>query len=298
MMGLESLNRRNFEELTIKPTPHKLISSRHNPLVKRLRALSDREGREHYSLLLLEGTQLLKEALRTSYLPSEIIATSSWLEKHFATLHSLPVDIPFFEVSASVLQAALTTKNPDGVASLFPLSALPKLEQSADFILALDRLQDPGNLGTLFRTALAAEVQVVWLASGADPLNQKVLRASSGAVLHLPYERLGGSDQRAVGALVEKLELLVIRGFQVVGSFVSSPLSSNSILPYWELDWSKPTVLVLGNEGSGIHPRIKACCTHLLTLPHSSLVESLNVASAAVPLLLERRRAKMSKEAN
>ena len=59
-------------------------------------------------------------------------------------------------------------------------------------------------------------------------------------------------------------------------------------------DWRKPTVLVLGNEGAGIHPKFQSCCTHAVTLPHNKNVESLNVASAAVPLLLERFRAKMT----
>ena len=67
------------------------------------------------------------------------------------------------------------------------------------------------------------------------------------------------------------------------------------VLPYWDLDWKLPTVLVLGNEGAGLHHLIKACCTKLVTLPHSSLVDSLNVASAAVPLLLELQRVKMGK---
>ena len=247
---------------------------------------------------MLEGTHLLEEALRTSYLPIEIIATTCWLKNHCEFFQSTPKKIPVYEVTNSVLEAALTTKKPDGVASVFPLKALPKSTQRADFVLALDRLQDPGNLGTLFRTALAAEVQEVWIASGADPLSQKVLRASAGALLHLPYERFGGPDQVAVEELVEKLQESAVSGYQVVGTFVSGPLSSTPILPYWQLDWTKPTILVLGNEGAGIHPLIKSCCTHSITLPHSPLVESLNVASAAVPLLLERRRAKMSKETN
>jgi len=273
-----------------------LISSRRNPLVRRLRALATREGRERSSLLLLEGTHLLEEALRTSYLPSEIVATSSWLKDHAGLLELIPKEIPLHQVTISVLEAALTTKNPDGVAALFPLNALPKPYKEADFVLALDRLQDPGNLGTIFRTALAAEVQVAWLALGADPLSQKVLRASAGAVLRLPFERFGRSEEEAIQKLAENLELAAIRGYQVVGTFAPEPFSSNSIFPYWELDWTKPTVLVLGNEGSGLHPLIKPCCTHSITLPHSSAVESLNVASAAVPLLLERRRAKMSSE--
>jgi TrmH family RNA methyltransferase len=66
------------------------------------------------------------------------------------------------------------------------------------------------------------------------------------------------------------------------------------VVPYWELDWTRPTALVLGNEGSGLHPELLACCSHGVTLPHSPRVESLNVAAAAVPLLLERRRATMT----
>ena len=67
-----------------------------------------------------------------------------------------------------------------------------------------------------------------------------------------------------------------------------------AVIPYWELDWCLPTVLLLGNEASGLHPSLQACCSHGVTLPHSALIESLNVASAAVPLLLERRRATMT----
>ena len=65
-------------------------------------------------------------------------------------------------------------------------------------------------------------------------------------------------------------------------------------IPYWELDWTQPTALVLGTEGAGLHPTLQQCCTTAVTLPHSSRIESLNVAAAAVPLLLERRRATMT----
>ncbi len=239
---------------------------------------------------------MLEEALKTSFPPNEIFATSSWLDSHVPILESLPSNTYICEVTAPVLEAALTTKSPDGVAALFPLQALPRPDNKVNFVLALDRLQDPGNLGTLFRTALAAEVNILWLALGSDPLSQKVLRSSAGAVLHLPYARFGGSEQEAIDELVKRLECAVANGFQVLGTFVPAFVNQLSVCPYWEVDWTQPTVLVLGNEGSGLHPRIKACCTHGITLPHSPLVNSLNVASAAVPLLLERRRAKMSFE--
>ena len=137
---------------------------------------------------------------------------------------------------------------------------------------------------------------MLWIALGADPLSQKVLRASSGAMLHLPFERFGGSEKEAIEELVQKLEKAALDGHQILGTFVPGSSTKDLIVPYWEIDWTKPTVLVLGNEGSGLHSSVKACCTHRITLPHSPLVESLNVASAAVPLLLERRRAKMSIE--
>ena len=262
--------------------------------MRRLKALASREGRQEQASLLLEGTHLLQEVLRTPHRPKEIVATSIWLERHAYLLQALPAQTFIHQVTPSVLEASLTTVNPDGVASLLPLDALPKTVDQAKFVLALDRLQDPGNLGTLLRTALAAEVEVVWLAGGADPLSPKVLRASAGAILHLPHQRFGSSEQTAVDQMAEQLECAADRGLQVVAAVVPGSSAANAALPYWELDWREPTVLVLGNEGSGLHPCLQACCTHYVTLPHSAAVESLNVAAAASPLLLERRRATMS----
>ncbi len=261
--------------------------------MRRLRYLSTREGRERESLLLLEGTKLLTELLLTSEKPESIIATTSWLESHSELINSIPNKTLIYEVTPEVLKASLTTVSPDGVASLISLNVLPKSNENSNFILALDRLQDPGNLGSLLRTALAAEVDDIWLGSGVDPLGQKVLRASSGAVFHLPYMRLGPSEKEGVEQMAAKLRFASSKGFQVVGTFVPKSSANFSLIPYWELDWTKQTVLVLGNEGSGLHISLQQCCTHSVTLPHSSLVDSLNVAAAAVPLLLERRRAKM-----
>ncbi len=271
-----------------------MISSKRNPLVKRLKRLACKDGRQESSLLLLEGTHLLQEVLRTSFMPKEIIATRAWLIGHTNLLSDLHKSIPIHEVTPSVLQAALSTVNPDGVATIFSLHSLPKNNESANFILALDRLQDPGNLGNLLRTALAADVESVWIASGADPLGQKVLRASAGAILHLPYQRFGSSEREAIKLMEAKLKLAVSQGKQVLATFAPGVSVKREIVPYWEVDWTNPTVLVLGNEGSGLHPSLEACCTHGITLPHSKVVESLNVAASAVPLLLERRRVKMT----
>ena len=188
--------------------------------MRRLKFLASREGRQEQALLLLEGTHLLQEVLRPTHRPKEIVATNFWLERHGDLVQALPAATLIHQVTPSVLEASLTTVSPDGVASLVPLDSLPQAVNQAKFVLALDRLQDPGNLGTLLRTALAAEVEAVWLASGADPLSPKVLRASAGAILQLPHERFGSSGQEAVEQLAEQLECAASRGLQVVATMV------------------------------------------------------------------------------
>ena len=271
-----------------------LISSRRNPLVKRLRSLSSRAGREEEGLLLLEGTHLLQELVRLKLQPAELIATERWYQRHAQLLVGVNQAIPRRLVTDEVLTAALSTVTPDGVASLCPLDALPEPTTDAHFLLVLDRIQDPGNLGTLLRTALAADVQNVWLGSGVDPLGSKSLRASAGALLQLPHHRFGPDEDTAISQLTDELKRLAAGGMQVVATLVPGSQVPIRPVPYWELNWRLPTALVLGTEGAGLHPELLACCTHAVTLPHSSRVESLNVAAAAVPLLLERRRATMT----
>jgi len=264
-------------------------------LVRKLRSFSKKDGRHQHCALLLEGTHLLEEALKTNTVPVEVIATLDWFDDHQEVVKKITSRSLLIPVTQSVLEASLSTVSPDGVAAIFPISGLPKLGKAPKHILALDRIQDPGNLGNLFRSALAAEYEVIWLASGADPLNQKVLRSSAGSVLHLPFERIENSSCSSIEMLVSKLNVAIDNNYQVIGTISPNKITDKEVKPYWDLDWDLPTVLVLGNEGSGVHSSIETCCTDFVTLPHSSLVDSLNVASAAVPLLLERQRVKMVK---
>jgi TrmH family RNA methyltransferase len=257
--------------------------------VRQLRDLHEARGRRAQGRLLLEGTHLLQEALRLGLRPELVLATPLWLERHAALLQGLPAGVRLQPASAEVLDAAASTRHPDGVlatlplpdAELAPAGALVGAGGPGDFVLALDRLQDPGNLGTLLRTALAAGVTRVWLAEGADPFQPKVLRASSGAALALPLERLEAAElRRRLQGLGGAMQLVatVVRGGQ----------------PFWELDWRRPTVLLLGNEGAGLADDLAALAQHRVTIPHSTAVESLNVAVAAAPLLLERWRQQLA----
>ena len=236
-------------------------------------------------MLLLEGTHLLQEVLRLGLQSEHLLATQSWLQRYHPLLeaHGLTAQ----PVGEEVLQAVATTEHPDGVVLTLQAAALPQACGRGGFVLALDQLQDPGNLGTLLRTALAAGVEEVWLGGGADPLQPKVLRASAGAALALPLHRQ--SDRAGLQPLLEAAHA---GGHQLVATLVEGGggATTEPPLPYWQLDWTRPTVLLLGNEGAGLHPELAALASHRVTIPHSSAVESLNVAVAAGPLLLERWR--------
>ncbi|MEX1316764.1 MAG: RNA methyltransferase [Synechococcaceae cyanobacterium] len=261
-----------------------LITSRRNPLAQRLRRLHEGRGRREQGLLLLEGTHLLQEALRLGLEPADLLATEAWSEGHAELLERLPPGCRPQPVSPEVLEAVATTRHPDGVVLTVPAPQNPEAVVPPPgvrgLVLALDTIQDPGNLGTLMRTALAAGVEALWLADGADPHQPKVLRASAGAALALPLWRTSRSS------LAAWLEQAIAHGVQLVAT---QPPRSGAV-PYWSLDWCRPTVLLLGSEGAGLAPELLALATQRVTIPHALAVESLNVAVAAAPLLLERGR--------
>lgn len=248
-----------------------------------MRRLHRASGRQEQSRILLEGTHLLQEALRLGGVPELVLATPTWIAHHAPLVGVLPAAADLKTCTQEVLAAAATTRHPDGVLLTLPVAALPAPPAAPPhFVLALDRLQDPGNLGTLLRTALAAGVERVWLGDGADPHQPKVLRASSGAALALPLERLTAAVLRA------RLAAARAGGLQVVAAVV--PETGAGAIPYWKLDWRRPTVLLLGNEGAGLDPELSRLAERRVTIPHSPAVESLNVAAAAALLLLERHR--------
>ncbi len=229
--------------------------------------------------------------LKSGNCPSKILTTEKWLDKNEELYQKIDQSL-IIVVSEEVLASAVSTKNPDGVAALVEISSILNFDfnNQDDFILVLDRIQDPGNMGNLFRTALAAGVNKILLAGGANPLGQKALRASSGSVFHLPFKRFDGGEEEIINSLLISLNQLSKNGFQIISTSSHNKNPNKSQKPYWEIDWSKPTALILGNEGNGIHKKIQEAFNETITIPHNELVESLNVACVAVPLLLERKR--------
>jgi RNA methyltransferase, TrmH family len=254
-----------------------MITSLQNPLVKQMRKLHSAKQRSQQGVFLLEGTHLLEEACNVSYPLEWACCTPQWQESHqqlWQQISQLRVRVEV--VSPEVLQAIATTINPDGVVA----TAKRQQEREVPYTgisLAVETLQDPGNLGTMIRTAAAAGASGLWLsADSVDLDNPKVLRASAGQWFRLPMTV--SEDLR------ETVRQCQAEGMQVVATLPTAKMT------YWEVDWQLPSLILLGNEGAGLSADLATMSDLQVRIPLCAGVESLNVGIAAALLLYEARR--------
>lgn len=235
-----------------------VITSRSNEHIKRSRALTQAKEREKTGLHLIEGEKLLLEAVESGL---EIVDV--FVEEGYAV--SRPYDACVHVVSRSVLESLSEVSTPQGVVATV---ATPKTEPPASYpeglIVALDRLQDPGNVGTIIRTADAMGAAGVLLSpDAAAPFSGKAVRAAMGSTYHLPVW---------IAALEPELDRLIAQG----ALCLAGDLAGSETLP----EIGKRCVLVIGNEGSGVSKPVAARCVRY-RLPMRGKAESLNASVAA-----------------
>lgn len=245
------------------------ITSLRNPKVLSWCSLKDKKGREEQHAFLVEGVKMVREALTSGL---NVIAVL--LREDLAGSVDLPAGIPAYILSERVFSAVADTKTPQGIAAVLSLKVKPA---SGPRLLALDGVQDPGNVGTIIRTADAAGFDgILFSRECADLFSPKVLRATMGSIF-----RLGFSFPVS---LPDALEDLKRQDF----SILSSQLDGR---PFFERGNVGPSfVLVIGNEGNGISEAVKAVSTHQLCLPMRGGAESLNAAVAAGIMMYDLTR--------
>ena len=254
------------------------IASRQNPLVKQLRKLHHAKHRREQNLFLLEGTHLIETAYAANSSFDTLCCTDLWLQKHPQLWQRVSKRANRQEkITSSVLSAIATTVHPDGVIATVKKSQIKPQLQNLQLGLMLERLQDPGNLGTILRTALAAGVDGVWLSDDSvDSDNPKVLRASAGASFHLPI---------AISHdLAKTITEAQSYGIRIIAT------TSVASQTYWKINWNQPNLILLGNEGSGLSEELLSLADERVMIPLDSRVESLNVAIASSLLLYEAIR--------
>ncbi|MDZ4404850.1 RNA methyltransferase [Prosthecobacter sp.] len=252
-----------------------LITSSSNERIKHARRV--REGRER-ELIFIEGERLVAECVSSELKLHACFTTAEPSESQQKLLER--ITCPVFQLSESVLESLSDTTSTQGLIVIAerPWPTLDRMfESQSPLILGLDRIQDPGNLGTLVRTAEAAGVNGFFsFAGSADAFAPKTLRSSMGSAFRLPIL----ADVSGLGTL----ETCRSRGLKTVVATGEADLS------HYDYDWRQPTLLILGNEGRGASTEIMNACDAHVRIPLHMPVESLNVAAAGAAILFEAVR--------
>lgn len=249
-----------------------MITSKDNPAIKRIRALQSRSRqRRHERAFIVEGVRLTRELLSSLLVPEQIFFTES-AAAHTPQLLELARsrDVKIVLVSDAVMASCTETENPSGVLASAPVPAYP-FPKKADFVLIVDQIADPGNMGTLLRTAHAAGVDAVLVTRGSiDPTNPKVVRSAMGAHFHLPIITIIPADIP-----------------NMLGGMALRVADSHAGTVFYTLDWTQPCAIVIGSEAHGPSAEILSHITHKVRIPMPGGAESLNAATAGAILLYE-----------
>ncbi len=245
------------------------ITSLKNAKVTTWKSLKDRKGRKETGCFLVEGRKMVEEALASAF-PVDAILVDADRSAEF----TLPGHVPVFTMPSHVLAAVCDTKTPQGIAAVVRMADVPL---NGSRLVALDGVQDPGNVGTIIRTADAAGFDgVILSAQCADLFSPKVLRATMGSIFRMGI--------RVTDDLPGMLSQMVQEG----ASVLSSQLDGEPF--YQRSPLNERFALVIGSEGNGVTDEVKAIATHKVKLPMRGGAESLNAAVAAGIMMYELTR--------
>lgn len=239
------------------------IESINNSRVKNWVKLKEKKYRDQTSTFLIEGDHLLKEALKMG-LVQEIIALDD----------SFLVDgIPYYIVSDAIMKKIT---NQVSISRVVAVVRKMESKEITGNVCILDNIQDPGNLGSIIRSAVAFNIETIILSNDTvDLYNDKVIRASEGMIFNLNFVK---------GYLKELISKLKNQGYKIYGTNVNN----GELLK--KLDFSQKTGIIMGNEGQGMKKELEEYCDNMINIPISNECESLNVAVAASVIFYEINR--------
>ena len=246
----------------------KYIESVKNPKVKAWKKLLTKKERDQSGHYLIEGFHLVEEALKEQIVLEVIINQDIEMPVH---LNLDGTEVVY--VNEDVMKAICDTETPQGVVAVCE-KRMDRMENvKMEKLLLLDRVQDPGNLGTLIRTADAAGMDAIILGEGcADPYNPKVVRATQGSLFHLPI------DKRNLARFMDEIDI------PLYGTALENAIAFKEVEP------SETFALLVGNEGQGVSEELLGKTTKNLYIPIYGKSESLNVGIAAGILMYYLRK--------
>jgi len=256
------------------------IAGRHNARLKELRQAFRRAELTSGGECAIEGVKLIEEALRHAPQIVTIFFSESARPLAEKLLPQIGERIETLVLPDALFKSVVSSETPQGVAALVKLPAftvqqlLDRVQDGA--LVVVSGLQDPGNLGTIMRSAEAFDAAGVFLTEGTvSPYNSKVLRGSAGSIFRLPLAKI---------ASLELISLLRAKGVRLLAT------SSHKGTPLSEANWNPPIAIFIGNEGAGLPREIMHQMDETLVIPQSEPVESLNAGVAASIVLYECAR--------
>ncbi len=251
----------------------KHITSRDNPRFKQLKRLSEQaRERRQSGQTLLDGVHLLESYINHFGEPELLLISEGESQQEVIDFIQQHQDIPSLMFPSLMFAELSPVASPSGVMALVNIPRLP-MAKSVQFILLLEDIQDPGNLGSMLRSAVAAGVQGVYLSTGcSDAWSPKALRGGQGAQLLLP--------------IIERADLSQVIS-QFDGQVYATAMHGESL---YEVDMRGASAILMGNEGTGISTQLLQQVHQTIAIPMQSGLESLNVAAACAICLFERVR--------
>lgn len=254
-----------------------MITSVSNSKVKNIELLQQKsKSRKEQGVFVIEGTRLFFDTPR--HLFKEVYYLSEWLDKNPYGLEGLPADCIIEEVSDNVMYKLADTKSPQGVVAvvLMPSYEINDILNSS-LIMVLETIQDPGNMGTIFRTAEGAGVTgIIMNSTCVDLFSPKVVRSTMGSIYRMPY------------AVVSDLSAVVGNMANIGIETYAAHLKGSKV--YTDFDYNKPTAFFIGNEGNGLSEELTQLASNKLIIPMAGKLESLNAAMASGILMYEAAR--------
>ena len=269
-----------------RTAPHSPLTGRDNRTVKFLASLGDPKVRKKEQAFLIEGVKMVEEALRDGLGVKHVIATPSLTQHHGKGVIKLAErrGIDILWISERLMDQLAESKTPQPVMALMAMrehSAEELLNHASGLIVLAHELQDPGNLGTIIRTAEAVGAAGVAITPrSVDPHHPKTLRATVGSILRLPVVKI--TDERAF------LERCRTKGFQTVAMVL------NGERMLFELDLTRPTAVIVGQEGAGLQGALLDDVDLRIRIPMAGTIDSLNAAVSAAVFLYETYRQRMN----
>ena len=256
------------------------IEGKHNALVKELRGAFSRGEMTSSGSCAIEGMRIVEEAIRSGLRLEAVFFSEAAESKAERLLPQIGSHVETLLLPDRLFASAVPSDSPQGVAALVrvkehSLEDIMRRAQSG-ILIGVVGIQDPGNLGTIFRSAEAFSAGGVLLGENTvNPFNSKVVRGSAGSLFRLPFTRT---------KIAEVLEPLRKAGVTLLAT------SSHKGTPLPEIDLRKPAAIFIGSEGSGLPRDLTSTMDEMVVIPHAAQVESLNAGMAASIVLYEAAR--------